>query len=81
MLCDFDDGPAGQFLGGGGVFTGVHCWFDAGVGFDRNPRATTEVSIDSTSYTITVSDVGELQIIDSAGIEHPFYFEMWFSAA
>jgi len=33
------------------------------------------------TYTLTVSDAGELSITDSDNQSHPFYFEMWFSVA
>jgi len=33
------------------------------------------------SYTLTVTDTGELSIMDSNNESHPFYFEMWFSVA
>jgi cytochrome c biogenesis protein CcdA len=35
----------------------------------------------STTYTLTVTESGELSIVDSKGVSYPFYFEMWFSAA
>jgi cytochrome c biogenesis protein CcdA len=35
----------------------------------------------NTTYTLTVTDAGELSIVDSDGETHPFYFEMWFSVA
>jgi hypothetical protein len=35
----------------------------------------------STTYTLTVTDSGELSIVDTKGASHPFYFEMWFSVA
>ena len=34
-----------------------------------------------TTYTLTVTDDGELSVIDSHNVSHPFYFEMWFSVA
>jgi cytochrome c biogenesis protein CcdA len=34
-----------------------------------------------TTYTLSISDSGELSITDSTGATHPFYFEMWFSVA
>jgi hypothetical protein len=34
-----------------------------------------------TTFTLTVSDAGELTVTDSAGATYPFYFEMWFSVA
>jgi len=33
------------------------------------------------TYTLEVTDKGELTVTDSAGVNHPFYFEMWFSVA
>jgi len=33
------------------------------------------------TYTLTVTDGGELSITDSSSNAHPFYFEMWFSVA
>jgi cytochrome c biogenesis protein CcdA len=42
-------------------------------------RAT--VTQASTAYTLTVTDAGELSIVDSKGSSYPFYFEMWFSTA
>lgn len=35
----------------------------------------------NTTYTLTVTDAGELSITDSDDVSHPFYFEMWFSVA
>lgn len=34
-----------------------------------------------TTYTLTVTDAGELSILDSNNKSYPFYFEMWFSVA
>lgn len=34
-----------------------------------------------TSYELTVTDAGELSIVDSNNESYPFYFEMWFSVA
>jgi cytochrome c biogenesis protein CcdA len=42
---------------------------------------TADVTHDSNTYRLTVSDSGELAITDDTGEAHPFYFEMWFSAA
>lgn len=36
---------------------------------------------DDATYTLTVSETGELTITDDAGDTHPFFFEMWFSVA
>lgn len=33
------------------------------------------------TYKLNVSESGELKIVDDLGVEHPFYFEMWFSVA
>jgi hypothetical protein len=42
---------------------------------------STSVNKGDTTYTLTVTDAGELSIVDSDGESHPFYFEMWFSVA
>ena len=39
------------------------------------------VTEESITYTLTVSDTGELAITDINGQTYPFYFEMWFSVA
>lgn len=36
---------------------------------------------ETNSYTLTVTDGGELTITDTKGTNYPFYFEMWFSVA
>jgi hypothetical protein len=45
----------------------------------KTGRAT--VTEASTTYTLEVSDSGELSIVDTTGTPYPFYFEMWFSVA
>ncbi len=42
---------------------------------------TTTVREGEKTYTLTVSEVGELTISDNLSRTHPFYFEMWFSVA
>jgi len=42
---------------------------------------STEVSSGNKSFTLTVSEVGELTISDNLNTLYPFYFEMWFSVA
>ncbi|MCB9810752.1 MAG: DUF3179 domain-containing protein [Candidatus Nomurabacteria bacterium] len=37
--------------------------------------------INNIKYTLTVTDTGELIIVDESGAVQPFYFEMWFSFA
>jgi len=39
------------------------------------------VSSGNKSYTLVVSEAGELSITDASNIPYPFYFEMWFSVA
>jgi hypothetical protein len=39
------------------------------------------VSEGGTTYTLTVSETGELTVRDDTNATHPFYFEMWFSVA
>lgn len=39
------------------------------------------VTSDGATYTLTVTDAGELTIADTSGDMFPFYFEMWFSVA
>jgi hypothetical protein len=39
------------------------------------------VTENETTYTLTLSDTGELTITDDSDGTHPFYFEMWFSVA
>ena len=39
------------------------------------------VTENETTYTLTLSDPGELTITDDSDGTHPFYFEMWFSVA
>jgi hypothetical protein len=46
----------------------------------RNAGSAT-VTSDDITYKLTVSDDGELSIVDSNNSSHPFYFEMWFSVA
>jgi len=45
---------------------------------EKGTAATTQGSI---TYTLKVTDEGELTITDNTGANHPFYFEMWFSVA
>jgi hypothetical protein len=46
----------------------------------RKVGTATITKADST-YTLQVTDQGELTVTDTAGAIYPFYFEMWFSAA
>jgi cytochrome c biogenesis protein CcdA len=39
------------------------------------------VSSGGKNYTLTVTETGELRIIDESNTTYPFYFEMWFSVA
>jgi len=39
------------------------------------------ITENGTSYTLSVSDAGELSITDANNKSYPFYFEMWFSVA
>jgi len=39
------------------------------------------VSTEDKNFTLTVSEVGELNIRDGSNSTYPFYFEMWFSVA
>jgi hypothetical protein len=42
----------------------------------------TDVTVESTTYVIEVSQIGEVTITESGTTNtQPFYFEMWFSAA
>ena len=42
---------------------------------------TANITINNSAYFLTVSDNGELSIVDTSGDTYPFYFEMWFSFA
>jgi cytochrome c biogenesis protein CcdA len=42
---------------------------------------STTVTNNNTTYTLTVTDAGELTITDTNRNTFPFYFEMWFSVA
>lgn len=42
---------------------------------------TANITAEGMTYTLTVSDNGELVITDNEGDTFPFYFEMWFSVA
>lgn len=59
---------------------------DAGTTFaapwlDLRSAGSATVTKGDTTYTLTVTDTGELSVIDSNDTSHPFYFEMWFSVA
>ncbi len=41
----------------------------------------TNITHNDVTYKLLVTKTGEAEIIDSLGNNHPFYFEMWFSAA
>lgn len=42
---------------------------------------TATVTENDSTYTLVVTDMGELTITDNLGNTFPFYFEMWFSVA
>lgn len=44
-------------------------------------KGTATVTQEQMTYTLVVTDTGELTVTDSEGIDYPFYFEMWFSVA
>ncbi len=42
---------------------------------------TADITVNNTTYYLTVTEQGELTVTDTAGNNYPFYFEMWFSFA
>ena len=42
---------------------------------------TADITVGNTTYFLTVTDKGEVNIVDTDGNNYPFYFEMWFSFA
>lgn len=48
---------------------------------DLRAAGSADITHNNTTYSLTVTDTGELTIRDAAGTTYPFYFEMWFSVA